>query len=398
MKDAFIFDALRSPRGNGEEGGSLQVVKPVELASQVLKELLNRSNIPSPSLDDLILGVGAPVGEQGGLVAKACALHAGFSSTLAGVTINRSCASSLESVNLASLRISAGQDQLLIAGGLESMSRVPLHSDGGALMSDPQIAHNFIPQGVAADLLASLKRYSRRDLDQWAVHSHKKASLAQDRAAFKNSLLPIKSQIGHSFLSYDELVKSGTTMEGLANFEPLFKNPGFDFRAIIRYPELEKIAHLHHAGNISPNADGAAALLLGNGRMAKKYELSPRAKIRSFAVASGDSSLLVKGMNQSIKKALKQANLEIEDIDLFEIQESFSSVILNTIDEFKLDPEKINVNGGSIAFGHPQGATGAMLLISALDELEARNKRLALVSIGTFSGMGVTTIIERVDP
>lgn len=402
MKDCFIYDCVRSPRGKGKDSGSLHTIKPIELGGQILQAILQRKNIPSTAIEDVILGNATSLGEQGGSFAKACALHAGFSHTVPGLTINRACASSLEALNLSASKVMCGQNQLLIASGVESMSRVPLGLDGGPLIIDPEVSikNQFIPQGVAADLLASLKRYSRRDLDQWAVVSHKRASMAQDRGAFKNSLHAIKDKLANSQLSYDELVRVSTSMESLANLNPSFKELGsqigFDHRALSRYPELEKINHLHHPGNSSPFADGAGAILVGNARMAKKYNLKALAKIRAFATSSSDPTVMFKGMNNATQLALKQAGLDIEDIDLFEVNETFSAVVLNTIDEFNLDPEIVNVNGGAIAFGHPLGATGVMLVTSAIDELIARDQRLALITMGTFAGMGVTTIIERI--
>ncbi len=404
MTECYIYHCLRSPIGKGNKTGSLHTIKPIELAAQILKSLIQNKNIPSNAIEDIILGNATNIGEQGGPLAKTSALHAGFSPTVSGLNINRYCASSLEALNLSAAKIMCGQNQLLIAAGVESMSRVPMGLEGGSHRVDPEIAinHQYIPQGVAADLLASLKRFSRRDLDQWAVASHQKATKAQERNFFKKLIIPIKDKLDASQLSYDELVRSDTTMESLATLEPSFHNLGttigYDHRALSRYPELEKIEHLHHAGNTCSVADGSSAVLLGNERIAKKYAITPKAKVRAFATGSGEPTLMFSGLNNAIQTVLKNADLELSDIDLFEINEPFSSVVLNTIDEFDLDPDKVNVNGGVIALGHALGSTGAMLTGHALCALEESDQRLALIAIGTLSGMGVATIIERLSP
>lgn len=402
MEDVFIFDAIRTPRGKGKPEGHHHTIRPVQLGAHVLKEIIKRQKIPSSAVEDILFGCVTQIGEQGGCLAKASALEAEFSHTVSGVTINRFCASGLEAVNLAAARIKCAQEELLIAGGVESMSRVPMGSDGGALMMDPTTAHisNYIPQGVSADLIANLNRYGRRDLDQWAVRSHQRASIAQDGGFFKNSIVPVKSPLDQSYLAYDEMVRSSTNMENLAKLKPSFarfgNEYGFNQRALKKYPQLEFIEHFHHPGNSSSIVDGASAVLMGSQIVAKKYGLKPRAKIRAWANVGTEPTIMLTGPAPASLKALQKADLSLEDIDLFEINEAFASVVLKYMDDLQIPEEKINVNGGAIALGHPLGATGAMLLGTALDELERRDKRLALITLCIGGGMGIATIIERV--
>jgi acetyl-CoA C-acetyltransferase len=402
MEDIFIFDAVRTPRGKGKPEGHHHIIRPVQLGAHVLKEIIKRQNLPSSAIEDIIFGCVTQIGEQGGCIAKAAALEAEFSHSVSGVTVNRFCASGLEAINIAAARIKCAQDDLIIAGGVESMSRAAMGSDGGALMMDPTTAHlsNYIPQGVSADLIANLNRYGRRDLDQWAFRSHQKAAAAQDGGFFKKSIVPVKSSLDQSYLAYDEMVRSSTNMESLAKLKPSFarfgQEYGFNQRAINKYPQLEMIEHFHHPGNSSSLVDGSSAVLLGNQKVAKKYGLKPRAKIRAWANVSTEPTIMLTGPAPATRKVLERADLSIEDIDLFEINEAFASVVLKFMDELQIPEDKVNVNGGAIALGHPLGATGAMLLGTALDELERRDKRLALITLCIGGGMGIATIIERV--
>lgn len=402
MKDVYIFDAIRTPRGKGKPDGKHHTVRPVHLASHLLEEILKRQNIPSSTIEDVLLGCVTQKGEQGGCIAKAAAMQAGYSHSVSGMTVNRFCASGLEAINLAAARIGCGQDNLLIAGGVESMSRTPIGSDGGALMMDPQTSSksHYIPQGVSADLIANLNRYSRRDLDQWAVRSHEKAAHAQDQGYFKNSLIPVKNGLGGSYLAYDEMVRSSTDMETLAKLKPSFgmlaQQIGFESRALKKYPELEYIEPFHHPGNSSSIVDGAGIVLLGNLETGKKYGLKPRAKIRSWANVGTEPTIMLTGPAPASRKALEKAELSLEDIDLFEVNEAFASVVLKFLDELKVPEDKVNVNGGAIALGHPLGATGAILMGTVLDELERTDKKMGLITLCIGGGMGIATIIERV--
>ncbi|MCR9203233.1 MAG: acetyl-CoA C-acetyltransferase [Halobacteriovoraceae bacterium] len=402
MRDVFIVDAIRTPRGKGKADGHQHTLRPVQLGAHVLKSLIERQELESQFVEDVIFGCVTQTSEQGGCIAKASCFEAGFSDSVCGVTLNRFCGSGLEAVNQAAARIGAGQNEILIAGGVESMSRVPMGSDGGAMMSDPTTSTiaNFIPQGISADLIATINNYSRRDLDQWAVESHRRASRAQDEGYFKKSIIPIKDPMGSSYLSYDELVRSKTDMEVLAKLKPSFeglgKKFGFDQRAMRKYPHLEKVNHFHHPGNSSSIVDGSSSVLMASGEAIKKHNLKPRGKIRSCAIVGTEPTIMLTGPAPATRLALQKAELSIEDIDLIEINEAFASVVLNTIDELRLDPEKVNVNGGAIAMGHPLGATGAMLLGTVLDELERRDRRMGLVTLCIGGGMGIATIIERV--
>jgi len=403
MRDVFIVDAIRTPRGKGKPDGHHHVLRPVYLAAHVLSKIIERHEIESQFIEDVIIGCATQVGEQGGCIAKAACFEAGFSQNVCGLTVNRFCGSGLESVNLAAAKIGYEQNELLIAGGVESMSRVSMGSDGSAMASDPTTSTkvNFVPQGISADLIATINRYSRRDLDQWAVESHKRADYAQNNGFFKNSIIPILDLLGNPYLSYDELVRSKTDMETLAKLRPSFEyigeNFGFDKRAINKYPFLEKINHIHHPGNSSSIVDAASSVILASERAIKEHGLVPRAKIRSTALGGTEPTIMLTGTIPATQNALKKADLSIEDIDLFEVNEAFASVVLNTIDTLKLDPEKVNVNGGSIAMGHPLGATGSILLGTLLDELERRDQRIGLVTLCIGGGMGITTIIERVE-
>lgn len=402
MQDIFIVDAIRTPRGKGKADGHHHILRPVALGAHVLKEIVRRNNLESHLIEDVVMGCVTQTSEQGGCIAKASCFEAGFSDRVSAYTLNRFCASGLEAINTAAAKLAFNQGDFVIAGGVESMSRIPMGSDGGPMISDPHTSTmaNYIPQGVSADLIATLRNYTRRDLDQWAVESHKRAAHAQDEGYFKNSIVPVKDFLGNSYLSYDELVRSKTDMETLAKLKPSFdkmgKDYGFDYRAITKYPYLEKINHFHHPGNSSSIVDGAASILLATREALKKYDLKARAKIRSFATVGTEPTIMLTGPAPATRKALEKAELTLEDIDLFEINEAFASVVLNTIDELKIDPEKVNVNGGAIAMGHPLGATGAMLVGTILDELERRDQKMGLVTLCIGGGMGIATVIERI--
>lgn len=407
MNEVYIYDAVRTPRGKARGEGKHRTVRPVHLASHVLKSIITRQELESQviedEIEDIILGCVTQIGEQGGCIAKAAALEAGLPYNVSGLTINRFCASGLEAVNLAAARIKCDQNNLLIAGGVESMSRVPMGNDGGALMMDPHtaISGSYIPQGVSADLIANLNRYSRRDLDQWAVRSHEKAAYAQDQGYFKNSLVPLKNSFGKSYLAYDEMVRASTNMEDLAKLKPSFsilaQNYGFKERALKKYPHLENIESFHHPGNSSSLVDGASAVLLGNLETGKKYNLKPRAKIRAWANVGTEPTIMLTGPAPATLKALEKADLGLDDVDLFEVNEAFASVVLKFIDDLKIPEEKVNVNGGAIALGHPLGATGAMLVGTLVDELERRDQRIGVVTLCIGGGMGIATVIERVN-
>lgn len=403
MKDVYIFDAIRTPRGKGKTDGKHHTVTPVHMMAHLLEEVLKRQNVPSSAIEDVILGCVTQKAEQGGCIAKAAAIHAGYSHTVSGMTVNRFCASGLEAINIAAARIRCGQDQLLIAGGVESMSRTPIGSDGGALMMDPTTATkaHFIPQGVSADLIANLNQYSRRDLDQWAVRSHQKAAQAQDQGHFKKSLVPIKNGLGGSLLAYDEMVRSNTDMETLAKLKPSFahlaQKLGFEYRALKKYPTLEFIEAFHHPGNSSSIVDGASLVLMGDLETGKKFGLTPRAKIRAWANVATEPTIMLTGPAPATEKALDKAMLTLSDIDLFEVNEAFASVVLNFMDELQVPEEKVNPNGGAIALGHPLGATGSILVGTLLDELERSDKKMGVATLCIGGGMGIATIIERVE-
>lgn len=399
--EAFIFDAVRTPRGRGKASGSLYEVKPVTLLSQLLKALQQRNEFETHSVDDIVMGCVTPIGDQGADIAKTAALVAGWEDDVAGVTLNRFCASGLESVNMAAMKIRSGWEHLVVAGGVESMSRVPMGSDGGAWAMDPETNINtgFMPQGIGADLIATLDGFSREEVDHFAMNSHHKAANAWQRNAFARSIIPVKDRNNLSILEQDETIRGDSTMATLANLKPSFLQPGqlgFDAVAKQKYPWVERINHVHTPGNSSGIADGAAALLIGSEQMANRYDLNPRARIVSTALVGTDPTIMLTGPAPAARKALSLAGLNATDIDLFEVNEAFASVVLRFQKELQIDSDKINVNGGAIAMGHPLGATGAMILGTLLDELEARNKRYGLATLCVGGGMGIATIIERV--
>ncbi|WP_309114532.1 acetyl-CoA C-acetyltransferase [Saccharothrix sp.] len=400
MSEALIFDAVRTPRGRGKRG-SLHSVKPITLASGVLDALARRNDLDTSVVDDVVFGVVSPVGEQGSDIARTAVLAAGWDLRPAGVQLNRFCASGLEAVNLAAAKVASGFEDLVVAGGVESMSRVPMGSDGGAWAADPEtnLRTSFVPQGVSADLIATLEGFSREDVDAWALRSHQRATLARDKGYFEKSLVPVVDQNGTVVLDHDEAIRPETTLEGLGGLKPSFQfhgDLGFDAVAIDRYPTVERIHHVHTPGNSSQIVDGAAAMLIGNARVGQDLGLTPRARIVSVAVVGSEPTIMLTGPAPAARKALEKARLSVEDIDLFEINEAFSSVVLKFQRELDLPTDLVNVNGGAIAMGHPLGATGCMILGTLLDELERRDLRRGLATLCVGGGMGIATIIERV--
>jgi acetyl-CoA C-acetyltransferase len=402
MAEAYIYDHVRTPRGKGKSDGSLHEVTALALATAPLKAIKERNNLTAGSVDDVILGVVDPVGEAGGDISRFAALQAGLGTSVPGVQISRFCASGLDAVNFAAAQVMAGQHDLTIGGGAESMSRVGILSSGTAWPMDPSIAvpSYFLPQGISADLIATKYGFSRADVDAYAVESQKRAAESWEKGYFKKSIVPVKDQNGLTILDKDEHMRPSTTMQSLASLQPSFEvmgaMGGFDAVATQSHPEVEKVVHVHHAGNSSGIVDGAAAVLLGNEAAGKKHGLKPRAKIRAFANIGSEPSIMLTGPVDVTKKVLARSGMKLEDIDLFELNEAFASVVLRYIQAFDIDHAKINVNGGAIAMGHPLGATGAMILGTVLDELERRDLNTALVTLCIGGGMGTATIIERV--
>ena len=402
MSEAIIYDAVRTPRGKGKKSGSLNEVPPVQLASKVLQAIEKRNNLNTADIDDVVLGCVHPTNEQGADIARSAVLEAKWDQTVSGVQVDRFCASGLEAVNIAAGQIMSGQADMSIGGGVESMSRVPMGSSGGAWMTDPTVAYNsyFVPQGISADLLATKYGYTRTDVDSYAVDSQKRADNAWKEKRFKKSIINVEDQNQLTILDKDEYMRPNTTMQSLAALDPSFahigKNHGFDEVAILKYPDIETIDHVHHAGNSSGIVDGAAAVLIGNKEMGNKYELKPRAKIRSFASIGSEPTIMLTGPADSAEKALKRANMQANDIDLFEMNEAFAAVVLRFMDALNVDHSKVNVNGGAIALGHPLGATGAIILGTVLDELERRDLSTGLITLCVGAGMGTATIIERI--
>ena len=400
MTDCFIYDAVRTPRGRGKKDGSLHEVTALELATQTLQAIRDRNGLDTGELDDVILGCVDPVGEQGADIARAAVLKAGFAENVPGMQINRFCASGLDACNLAAGGIMAGQTQLAIGGGVEAMSRVPIGSSGGAWPEDPSIAipAYFVPQGISADLIATLDGYSRDDVDAYAVESQKRAALAWSGGHFARSVIPVKDAMGQTVLARDEHMRPETTMQSLGALKPAFAEMGalgFDSVAIRRYPQLESINHVHHAGNSSGIVDGAAAVLLGSREKGEALGLKPRAMVKAFASIGSEPAIMLTAPAEVSKKVLARAGMTTKDIDLFEINEAFASVVLRYLRAMQLTPDNVNVNGGAIAMGHPLGATGAMLLGTALDELERRGLSTALITLCIGAGMGTATVIER---
>ena len=402
MTDAYIFDAIRTPRGIGKKTGSLHQLAPIKLASKTLKKIKERNNLDTRYLDDVVLGCVHPVFEQGSDIARLSVLDAGYNETVPGTQVDRFCASGLEACNIAAAQVISGQSDLTIGGGVESMSRVPLGSAGGAWMTDPAIAFKtyFVPQGISADLLATNYNYSRDDVDLYAVGSQKKASNAWKNLYFKNSVFDVFDQNGDLMLNQDELIREETTMQSLGSLRPSFEKigleAGLDDIALMKYPENDKINHVHHAGNSSGIVDGAAAVLIGNKEIGKKLNLKPRAKIKAFSSVGTEPTIMLTGPEHATKKVFNRANMKASDIDLFEVNEAFAAVVLRYMDAIGISNDKVNVNGGAIAMGHPLGATGAMLMGTLLDELERRDLSTGLITLCVGAGMGTATIIERV--
>ena len=402
MTEAFIYDAVRTPRGRGKASGALHSVTPIALAVTALKSLAGRNALDTAAVDDVVLGCVEPVGEQGADIARVAVLDAGYAETTAGVQINRFCASGLEACNMAAAQVMSGQSEMAIGGGVESMSRVPMGSSGGAWAMDPEVAFHtyFVPQGISADLVATKYGMSRTDVDAYAVESQKRAARAWAEGRFAKSIVPVKDINGFTVLERDEHMRPETTMQSLASLEPSFVRNGealgFDSVAIQRYPQVEALNHVHHAGNSSGIVDGAAAVLMGSKKKAQALGLKPRAKVKAFTSIGSEPAIMLTAPAEVTKKVLARAGMTVGDIDLFEINEAFASVVLRFMRELKLTPDKVNVNGGAIAMGHPLGATGAMLLGTVLDELERRNLRTALITLCIGAGMGTATIIERV--
>ena len=402
MSDAYIYDAVRTPRGRGKVDGSLHEVSTLGLAVTALSAIKARNKLKGLEVDDVILGCVDPVGEAGGDIARASALAAGFGDSVPGVQINRFCASGLDAVNFAAAQVMSGQHDLAIGGGVESMSRVGIGASGGAWPVDPAIAipSYFMPQGVSADLIATKYGFSREDVDAYAVESQRRAALAWEEGRFKRSIAPVKDVNGLVILDRDEHLRPGTDMQSLGGLKPSFtlmgEMGGFDAVAIQAHPELESVNHVHHAGNSSGIVDGAAAVLVGSLAAGERIGAKPRAKIRAFANIGSEPAMMLTGPIDVTKKLLARAKMTIADMDLIEVNEAFAAVVLRFLQAFAADPAKVNVNGGAIALGHPLGATGAMLVGTALDELERSGKAIALVTLCIGAGMGTATIIERV--
>ena len=401
MTDCFIYDTVRTPRGKGRKDGALHEVTALELGTQVLKAVRDRNNLDTKVVDDVVFGCVDPVGEQGSNIARIAVLNADYAETTAGVQINRFCASGLEACNMAAAQVMSGQSDMTIGGGVESMSRVGMGASGGAWATDPSIAIKsyFAPQGIGADLIATIEGFSRDDVDAYSVESQKRAANAWKNGHFKKSVIAVKDINGLTILDRDEHMRADTTMQSLAALQPSFAMPGeFAFDAVVqqRYPEVEALNHVHHAGNSSGIVDGAAAVLMGTKEAGRAQGLKPRARIRGFASIGSEPSIMLTGPSYVTEKALKRAGMTVKDIDLFELNEAFASVVLRFMKVLDIPHDKINVNGGAIAMGHPLGATGAMILGTVLDELERRNLNTALVTLCVGAGMGTATIIERV--
>jgi acetyl-CoA C-acetyltransferase len=400
-RDAYIFDAIRTPRGRGRSRGALYEVKPITLVVQLLRALHERQSFDTSAVDDIVLGCVTVVGEQGANIAKTAALAAEWDDDVAGVTLNRFCASGLEAINLAAMKVRSGWEDLVVAGGVESMSRIPMGSDGGAWASDPETNLNtgFMPQGIGADLIATLDGLTRQDLDTFAVRSHQRAAAAWERGAFAQTVIPVQDQNGLTILEHDELIRPDCSLETLGNLKASFTQMGalgFDDVARAKYPQVERIQHMHSAGNSSGIVDGAALTLIGSAEAGARWGLKPRARVVSASVVGTDPTIMLTGPAPAARKALRIAGLTPDDIDLYEVNEAFASVVLRFQRDLGIEDARVNVNGGAIAMGHPLGATGAMILGTLLDELEARDLKRGLATLCVGGGMGIATIIERV--
>ena len=400
MTEAYVYDAIRTPRGKGKKDGSLFEVKPVNLLAGLLTELQKRNGFDTAAVDDVVMGIVSPIGDQGSVLPKVAALKAGWDVRCAGLQINRFCASGLEAVNLAAQKVRSGWEDLVVAGGVESMSRVPIGSDGGAWAMDPETnsATAFVPQGIGADLIATLEGFSRQDVDRFALTSQQRASAAQSAGHFARSVVPVRDALGQVILAQDEFIKPHTTLEGLASLKPAFEQMGgmgFDQVALTRYPQVERIHHVHHAGNSSGIVDGATALLIGSEAAGRSHGLTPRARIVAVALSGADPTIMLTGPMPATRKALSKAGMTVDQIDLFEVNEAFAAVVMRFMKEMQVPHDKVNVNGGAIAMGHPLGATGAMILGTLIDELHRRQLRYGLATLCVGGGMGIATIVER---
>ncbi len=402
MSEAYIYDHVRTPRGKGRPDGALYEISPIQLAAQTLAAIRERNRLDTSLVDDVILGCVMPVGDQGSDIARVAALVADYAQEVPGVQVNRFCPSGLEAVNLAAAQVASGYVKAIVAGGVESMSQFQPTLDGGAWSNDPQVAWKtyYTPQGISADLIASLDGFSRAEVDAYAVESQRRTAQSWEKGWFKKSIVPVRDVIGEVVLEHDEHMRPGTTLEGLAGLKPAFAQlgdqGGFDAVALLRYPEVEFINHVHTSGNSSGIVDGAAAVLVGDKDFGKNTGLKPRARIRAYASIGSEPTLMLTGPAACTHRVLKRAGMTLADIDLFEVNEAFASVVLHYLRELKLSSDKVNVNGGAIAMGHPLGATGAMLLGTVLDELERRNLNTALITLCAAAGMATATIIERV--
>ncbi|MBL4611160.1 acetyl-CoA C-acetyltransferase [Halopseudomonas sp.] len=401
MTEAMIFDAVRTPRGKGRKDGALYSVKPTNLMAGLLRALQQRTGLDTSQVDDIVLGCVTPVGDQGADIAKTAALAADWDDCVAGVQINRFCASGLEAVNLAAMKVRSGFEDLVVAGGVESMSRVPMGSDGGAWAMDPEtnMHTRFVPQGIGADLIATLEGFSREDVDAFALRSQQKAARARADGAFARTLVPVTDQNGIVLLDHDEFIRPDSSMAGLAALKPSFAamgQMGFDASALQRYPQVERIRHVHTPGNSSGIVDGAVAMLIGSQAKGEALGLQARGRVVATAVTSTDPTIMLTGPAPATRKVLARAGMSIDEIDLFEVNEAFASVVMRFMREMQVPEEKINVNGGSIAMGHPLGATGCIILATLLDELERQQLRYGLATLCVGGGMGIATIIERI--
>ncbi len=401
MSEAFIYDAVRTPRGRGKTDGSLHEVQPIQLLTSVLTAIKDRNNLDTRLVDDVIMGCVTPVGEQGADIARTAVLEAGYSETVAGVQLNRFCSSGLEAVNQAAAYVMSGQVDMIVAGGVESMSRVPMGTDGGALMFNPSVVarHNIVPQGISADLIATRQGYSRADVDGYAAESYRRAVAAQAANRFAKSLVPYTDELGITILDRDEGVRPGTTIESLSGLKPAFEmmgSMGLDALALMKYADLLAINHVHHAGNSSQIVDGAAGLLIGSKEAGIKSGMKARAKIKAFAIVGSEPTIMLTGPVPATEKVLRKAGMSISDIDLFEVNEAFAAVPMYFMDKLGVDISKVNVNGGAIALGHPLGATGAIISATLIDEMERTGKQFGLSTLCIGGGMGIATIFELV--
>ena len=398
--EAYIYDAIRTPRGIGKAKGSLHEVKPVTLVAELLNHLQDRNGFATNTVDDVVLGCVSAVGDQGANIAKSATLLAGWDDDVAGVTLNRFCASGLEAVNIAAMKVKSGWEDLVVAGGVESMSRVKMGSDGGAWALDPEtnLKTGFAPQGIGADLIATLGGYTREAVDAFAVQSHQRAHNAWERGAFNKSVIPVTDRNGVTVLARDELIRPEASMDSLAALKSSFAGMGemgFDRIARARYPQVEHVEHVHTPGNASGIVDGAALVLVGSAAAGEQMGIKPRARIVSTALVGTEPTIMLTGPSPAANKALAKAGMSVEQIDLFEVNEAFASVVMRFMDEQQISPDKVNVNGGAIAMGHPLGATGAMILGSLIDELEARDLRFGMATLCAGGGIGIATIVER---